>query len=359
MQRVEYSGDWVLFRTEPITHPHQACVVLLGLPFLRGLRRKSIQLKVEELVSGTGYSRARGLIHTISIKNGCNKSNYFLLRYFLSSGGTPHKQDTFWRRSGLNANLPHREFAQWVQETCSKPTPNAQLQEKRLSDETWVSSVGSNSMLFDKPGIREKHYGQDWAPPKFEFGVRTEVQVKNVNRHVRGEKLQREEFVEAAYVFDPKRWSRVKDLFALEGFFAVKGRLAELLATFDLGDGELVEFPIYEADKITRLPGPYYFLNFGSQKDCFLSKDSIGARLLGKNKITGQELWAGPIEPEDGDIAVSVEARDGADLWIDPKLKGKIFMSGRLHDAIEVANLRIDFCFARTRILPNQQELEA
>jgi len=220
-----------------------------------------------------------------------------------------------------------------------------------MPDEIWVSTVGSNSRLFDKPGIREKHYGQDWAPPKFEMDALCPEQYQNVRRHSRGEKLNREDFVEAAYVFDPKRWSRVKDLFAIEGFFCVKGRLAEVFKGFDLGDGELVEFPIYEMDKTTRLPGPFYFLNFGSQKDCFLPGESKNARLLVRNKEAGVEIWKRPIEPEDGDIAVSASAVEGADLWVDPKLNSVIFMSGALHDAIEAAKLKIDFRFSKARIV--------
>ncbi len=220
-----------------------------------------------------------------------------------------------------------------------------------MSEEIWVSSVGSNYLLGDKLGIREKHYGQDWAPPKFEHDAPTKEQAFNSNRHARGEKLRREEFVEAAFVFDQKRWPRAKDFFAVDGFYAVKGRLAAILKDFDLGEGELVEFPIYEADKTTRLPGPFYFLNFGSQKDCFIADETKGSRLIGRNKKTGVELWGAAIEPMDGDIAVASSALEGADLWIDPKLNGKIFMSGRLHDAIEAAKLKIDFRFSKARIL--------
>ncbi|MEJ8472457.1 hypothetical protein [Roseibium algae] len=220
-------------------------------------------------------------------------------------------------------------------EVQSRPIQNANLQEKIMSDEIWVSSVGSNYKLFDKLGIREKHFGQDWALPQFEHGAPTKEQANNSRRHARGEKLQREEFVEAAYVFDGKRWSRVKDFFAIDGFFAVKGKLAELLKDFDLGQGDLVEFPIYEMDKTTRLTGPFYFLNFGSQKDCFIPDETKDSQLIGRNKKTGIELWGRAIEPMDGDIAVASSALEGADLWIDPKLIGKIFMSGPLHDAIE------------------------
>ncbi|WP_420411463.1 imm11 family protein [Roseibium sp.] len=220
-----------------------------------------------------------------------------------------------------------------------------------MAEEIWVSSVGSNSQLFNKPGIREKHYGQDWAPPKFEHDAPTKEQANNSRRHVLGEKLKREEFVEAAYVFDPKRWSRVKDFFAVDGFFAVKGKLAELLKDFDLGDGELVEFPIHEMDKTTQLPGPFYFLNFGSQKDCLLPEDSRNLSAGPVNPKTGFRRWRA-IEPKGEDIAVSASALGGPDLWVDPKFSGKIFMSGRLHDAIEGAKLKIDFRFAKTRIVP-------
>ncbi|WP_029059977.1 hypothetical protein [Stappia stellulata] len=203
-----------------------------------------------------------------------------------------------------------------------------------MPDEIWVSTVGSNSRLFDKPGIREKHYGQDWAPPKFEKSALAETQYQNVLKHSRDEKLEREDFAEAAYVFDPKRWSRVKDFFAVDGFICVKGKLAELLKEFDFGDGELVEFPIYEMDKTTRLPG-----------------ESKKAKLLARKKETGVEIWERPIEPSDGDVAVSGSALDDADLWVDPKLYSALFMSGQLHDAIEAAKLGIDFRFSRARIV--------
>ncbi len=221
-----------------------------------------------------------------------------------------------------------------------------------MVDEIWVSSVRNNSQLGNKLGIREKHYGQDWAPPQFEMGRSTETHLNNVMRASRGEKLSREEFIEAAYVFEAKNWSRVNDLFWIDGFLSVKGKLAELLKGFDLGSGELVEFPIYEIDKTTQLPGPFYFLNFGAQKDCFLPEQTNGARLVVRNEEKGIEVWRAPNDAEDGDIAVSTSALQGADLWIDPKLRGKIFMSGGLHDAIEAAKLKIDFRFSKTRILP-------
>ncbi|EFO30606.1 hypothetical protein TRICHSKD4_4201 [Roseibium sp. TrichSKD4] len=220
-----------------------------------------------------------------------------------------------------------------------------------MTQDVWISSVGSNHQLFDKPGIREKYFGQDWAHPTFIFGATTDEQMQYFYRYRRADKLKREELLEAAYVFDEKRWSKVKDLFALEGFYAVKGKLAEILKQFDLGGTDLVEFPIYQADKTTQLPGPYYFLNLGSRKDSFLIEKTNGARLLGRHAQTGEEVWGGPMVPKDGDVAVSSAALEGADLWVEPKYTGKIFISGPLHDAIEAARLKIDFRFTKARIV--------
>ncbi|WP_208999352.1 imm11 family protein [Roseibium sediminis] len=220
-----------------------------------------------------------------------------------------------------------------------------------VTQDVWISSVGSNSQLFDKPGIREKYFDQDWAPAKFEFDTPTNEHMQNLQRYKRADKLQRRQLLEAAYVFDEKRWSKVKDLFALEGFYAVKGKLAEILKQFDLGGTDLVEFPIYQADKTTQLPGPFYFLNLGSQKDCLLPELSTNLEAGVLNVRTGKRRWRPKTVLHDGDAAVTIAALEGADLWVDPKFPGKIFMSGPLHDAIEAAGLKIDFLFAKARIV--------
>ncbi|WP_068319010.1 hypothetical protein [Polycladidibacter hongkongensis] len=99
------------------------------------------------------------------------------------------------------------------------------------------------------------------------------------------------------------------------------------------------------------LPGPFYFINWGSQKHSFLPEESKGVRATARNKETGFHRWRAAIEPKHGDIAVSADALQGADLWIEPLLRSKIFMSGQLHDAIVAAYPKIDFCFSKARIL--------
>ncbi|MEZ5884474.1 MAG: hypothetical protein R3D53_11615 [Paracoccaceae bacterium] len=109
-----------------------------------------------------------------------------------------------------------------------------------MTQEVWVSSVMTGSSrggrIGDKQGIREKYYGEDWAPPTFILGVPPKHVLAAIRRHYDGHTLTREEFTEAMYVFDEKRWARQKDLFMAGGFYAVQGKLAEVLKQFDLGE---------------------------------------------------------------------------------------------------------------------------
>ena len=219
-----------------------------------------------------------------------------------------------------------------------------------MTDSIWVSSVMSDYSIGNRQGVREKLYGQDWAPPTFQLGVAPRHVLEAHWRHSDGETLERTDFPEALYVFAPNNWRRVGDLFCAGPFYAVKGRLAEVLKDFDLGKGGLIEFPIYEADKTTRLPGPFYLLNFGGAKDSFVPGES--RKLYSRRELAkdGDELWA-TYELEDGDIALTPAAFEGADLWHERKLQNRLFMSGRLHDAILAAGVKTRFQFARVRIV--------
>lgn len=227
-----------------------------------------------------------------------------------------------------------------------------------MTGEVWVSSVMSDYSIGDKQGIREKFYGEDWAPPTFQLGGEPKHIVKAYHRYTEGETLERTDFPEAMYVFAEGNWKRVGDLFCAGPFYAVKGRLAEVLKDFDLGQGGLIEFPIYAADKTTRLPGPFYLLNFGAVKDSFVPEESqsrvggkvVGLRDVSYTKADGSEFWA-TYDLEDGDIAVTRAAFEGADLWFERRLKDKIFMSGRLHDAILAAKVKVKFQFAQARFI--------
>jgi hypothetical protein len=55
--------------------------------------------------------------------------------------------------------------------------------------------------------------------------------------YARGEPQPRETFREALYVFDRKRFEKLGDLFTAGSFYAVKGKLADVLSKSTLGHG--------------------------------------------------------------------------------------------------------------------------
>jgi hypothetical protein len=218
-----------------------------------------------------------------------------------------------------------------------------------VMDEVWILNI-LMSGRWSHQGIREKYYGEDWAPPSHDLSEPKHV-VEAKRRSRSGYPITREEMTEAVYVWSPSHWKKVKDLFFAGIFLAVKGRLAERLKEFDLGEGGLVEFPIYEADKVTPVKGPFYMLNFGGPKDTFLPLQSKNVSFFMTRKSDGAEVWNDNMGITDGDIAVTREALSGADLWVEKRLHDNIFMTGQLHDAILKAEPRIKYRFARVRVI--------
>lgn len=135
-----------------------------------------------------------------------------------------------------------------------------------MSRKVWFSSVMSNDQIGYKLGLRTKFHGEDWRPAQHEVSPLSDKVFAAMQRHTQGYALERSDFPEASAVFDKKRFARVGDLFVVGAFFAVKERLAEVLARFNLGDGGLVPFPIYQEDLKTPVEGKFYCLNFGARK---------------------------------------------------------------------------------------------
>jgi len=203
----------------------------------------------------------------------------------------------------------------------------------------WISGALSSGELSNKLGIRAKYFGHDWEAPTHIVPPKPDEVFKNVQRHARGATLEREDFPEACYVFDPKSFRRAKDFFFLGSFAAVKGRLAEVLEDADLGSGGLVQVPVFDMDKKTELKGPFYALNFGTREGMFVPEQSKNIHPILRQEVDRKDLWRSYAEA-DGEIAVSAKAlEEGPDLWVDPRLKSKIFLSGSLVKAIRQAKI--------------------
>jgi hypothetical protein len=139
------------------------------------------------------------------------------------------------------------------------------------------------------------------------------------------------------------------DLFDAAGYWIVSERAAEVLRRFDLGGGAI--YPItdglYEEDNETRIPGVYFCWIFGNVKSTFLPDETPRKRPFG---VAGVR-WNMPTIPKDNDIALSPDARGGADVWIDPKLFQSLFVSGQLAKALALEGLYDAFRLKTCRII--------
>lgn len=198
----------------------------------------------------------------------------------------------------------------------------------------WMSSVLDNYDIGMKQGSRAKFYGQDWNPATMAIPLSPDAVRAASNRHRQGFALERLEFPETIAVWDEKRFKKIKDIFTAGPFYAVKGKLAETLSRFDLGEGGLIPFAIYQADLETPYPGEFFLLNFGCRKSTVLPEQSRNVEKRGVHHQTGVTYWAINSWSEDGDVVVTPNCLQGADIWFDPVIYNKIFMSNALAQAI-------------------------
>lgn len=220
----------------------------------------------------------------------------------------------------------------------------------------WLSKILSDSTIGQNQGLHVKRFGAAWDPATEAPIPVTDEQVKKALEYLAGHSFQRHEMVECAAVFNENNFKRIKDIFAVGGFYAVRGRLAEILAQFDLAPGCLYPLPVYKADKLTPIDEPFFLLNFGAQKQCFLPersvKEAYKARYIDKN--TGAQVWKIQSSVKDDDLVLSDVASSGADLWFDPCVENKLFLSDALVSALRAANINADFQLIRCRVLESE-----
>ena len=203
-----------------------------------------------------------------------------------------------------------------------------------MSGKVWMSSFADNLQIFDKPGLQTKYFDADWTAARHELDPPGHARLAIMKKHAAGFALPREQFPEAAAVWNEGSFKRTTDLFAVGGFYAVKGQLAEVLSRFNFGDGGLISFPIYQADLKTPYPGEHFFLNLGARKNTLLPEQSRNVVKFAVEKDTGKQIWDAKRRSKDGDVAISHDALAGADLWFEEVLYNKLFFSDALAQAI-------------------------
>ena len=177
---------------------------------------------------------------------------------------------------------------------------------------------------------------------------------ENVKQHQSGHTIDPDELPSTFYARYPdKKQGRLPHLFMANGFWCVSARCAEVLSRFDLGPGGTRPIQAFQHDRTTPIEGQYAVLNFGAHKTALVAEASPGARLpMG---------WEGPMRAlklnhKDNDIAVSISALDGVDLWVDPHLDRALFLSAPLADALRKARVATPWGLKACRVVGNADE---
>lgn len=219
-----------------------------------------------------------------------------------------------------------------------------------MSGGVYMSGVFHIGELGDKLGIRRKYCGEEWGPAQFKIPLTPPRGGEARDKHGKGLKLDIEEFPEGIAVWNEQAFTKARDVLWAGPFLTVKAKIAEVLSRFNLGDGGLVQVPLFKADLTTPWPDPYYYINFGGPKDTLLPEESRSLHPLIPRQPPSKNTYR-VIAPSDGDIALSSAATLGADIWIEQYVWHELFLSEALVDALRDAQIDVDLHLARCRIV--------
>ncbi|MDD7972970.1 imm11 family protein [Roseinatronobacter alkalisoli] len=148
-----------------------------------------------------------------------------------------------------------------------------------------------------------------------------------------------------------------RDAFSITGGVLVcSPAFRDVLIRFDLGSSRLYEVPIYrDENKTPSGIAPHYVLHMTEGKlGCFVPEESSGVEQMRHplDKIAKPgNPWREALD-QDVQLAIRADAAQGADLWCDPKLRNRIFLSDRLARAVKEAGLKSPaFRFVRAKVV--------
>lgn len=227
------------------------------------------------------------------------------------------------------------------------PNENSVMTAKTRNPCVWVSNFPQ--MGLQKVGLRHKYYGEAWENPYegYRVPLKTETQMANQHRYTLGYPLDRDDHAEASAVYDEKCFAKQKTYcFAGIGHI-VDAKVAEVMRPFDLGPLGLIEYPIFEADEKTPIADKWYLLGLGVQKRSIqpqkgnlTPKQSHGLDLIWDGGKDKDSLYRLDYDPVDDALVVSKAAQAGPDMWCEAEVKGAIFFSDDLGQALVDAGYR-------------------
>lgn len=222
---------------------------------------------------------------------------------------------------------------------------------RALAGGAYISGIFQNSQIGDKQGLRKKYKGSEWEPVGWRRPLAPPHAREARDRSNSGYKIARDQFPEAVAVWEEEAFAKTGDFLWAGPFLTVNAKVADVLRQFDLGEGELMPVPLFKADLDTPWPEPYFYINYGGPKDTFLPEQSRNVQFRLKVPETGQEIYDVPFKIDDGDIALSAAARAGGAVWIEQKIRSRLFISEELVAALLDTGINVDLRLAKCRIV--------
>lgn len=182
--------------------------------------------------------------------------------------------------------------------------------------------------------------GQPWGFfPDTNRGTDGEAEIKATYDIIRrisdGEAIPKNEMHDRFYhsgaeFFDKK----IPDFFITQHFF-FKQPIADIVPSFDMGNGYFQPTKFYQWDRTTLIADDVFVMCPGNAKETVNVEETPGVSVDFPNILNL------PFMPDDDSITTYRQAMDGPDIWVDPRFGGcYFFLSARLADALIAAGLK-------------------
>lgn len=133
---------------------------------------------------------------------------------------------------------------------------------------------------------------------------------------------------------------RLPDFFRASDLTVVSEAVADVLAQLDMGRGRVLPVEFFEHDGITRIDARMGVLIPGNVKDTVTDvSDAVRmTRSASRRHLPGAFFFARYSHGADA-VALSEEAADPPDIWVEPRFVSALFFSERARAALDAAGL--------------------
>ena len=136
-------------------------------------------------------------------------------------------------------------------------------------------------------------------------------------------------------VFDDPHRDAPKSLYDVfvDAYLCVSEPVKRVISTFDVGATRFVPVSLLDKTLQPITEKPYFIIAFAEAK-----RTVSGGKALIENTLRpGEFNLDSPLK--DGAVEVFADVANTPDIWVDPKIVGAVFMSDRLHNALQSAGL--------------------